>query len=44
MPVVIAMYWSASFSVGAWFTGVTLLVFAMAEKMAADAAPLNAKR
>lgn len=26
--VVIAMYWSSSFSVGAWFTGVTLLVFA----------------
>jgi hypothetical protein len=26
--VVIAMYWSNSFSVGAWFTGVTLLVFA----------------
>lgn len=26
--VIIAMYWSSSFSVGAWFTGVTLLVFA----------------
>jgi len=26
--VVIALYWSGSFSVGAWFTGATLLVFA----------------
>jgi len=26
--VVIAMYWSSSFGVGAWFTGVALLVFA----------------
>jgi hypothetical protein len=34
--VVIAMYWSASFSVGAWFTGATLLVFAGAGKAAAD--------
>ena len=26
--IVIALYWSASFSVGAWFTGAVLLVFA----------------
>lgn len=26
--VLIAMYWSASFSLGAWFTGATLLAFA----------------
>jgi hypothetical protein len=26
--LVVAMYWSDSFSVGAWYTGVTLLVFA----------------
>lgn len=34
--VVIAMYWSASFSVGSWFTGATLLVFAGVGKAAAD--------
>lgn len=26
--LVIAMYWSRSFSAGAWYTGATLLVFA----------------
>ena len=26
--LLIAMYWSSSFSIGAWFTGVVLLVFA----------------
>jgi hypothetical protein len=34
--VVIAMYWSGSFSVGAWFTGATLLVFAGAGKATAE--------
>lgn len=34
--VVIAMYWSGSFSVGAWFTGVTLLVFAGVGKAVAE--------
>jgi hypothetical protein len=34
--VVIAMYWSGSFSVGAWFTGVALLVFAGVGKATAD--------
>jgi hypothetical protein len=34
--VVIAMYWSGSFSVGAWFTGATLLVFAGVGKAAAE--------
>lgn len=34
--VVIAMYWSASFSVGAWFTGAILLVFAGVGKAVAD--------
>jgi len=33
---VIAMYWSGSFSGGAWFTGATLLVFAGLGKAAAD--------
>jgi len=26
--LLIAMYWDGSFSIGAWFTGVILLVFA----------------
>jgi hypothetical protein len=26
--LVVAMYWSGSFSVGAWYTGATLLLFA----------------
>ena len=34
--VVIAMYWSGSFSVGAWFTGATLLVFAGIGKAVAE--------
>ena len=34
--VVIAMYWSGSFSVGAWFTGATLLVFAGVGKVVAE--------
>jgi hypothetical protein len=34
--VLIAMYWSASFDVGAWFTGATLLVFAGVGKVTAD--------
>ena len=34
--VVIAMYWTSSFSVGAWFTGVTLLVFAGVGKAVAE--------
>jgi hypothetical protein len=32
----IALYWSASFSVGAWYTGITLLVFAAAGRVIAD--------
>ena len=32
----IAMYWSGAFSVGAWFTGVTLLVFAGVGKATAE--------
>jgi hypothetical protein len=27
--VVIAMYWASSFSVGAWYTGVILVLFAV---------------
>ena len=27
--LLIAMYWSSSFSIGAWFTGSVLLVFAV---------------
>ena len=34
--VVIAMYWPSSFSVGAWFTGATLLVFAGVGKAVAE--------
>ena len=34
--VVIAMYFSSSFSVGAWFTGVTLLAFAGVGKTLAE--------
>ena len=34
--VVIAMYWSTSFGVGAWFTGITLLLFAMAGRVIVD--------
>jgi hypothetical protein len=33
---VIAVYWSHSFSAGAWFTGATLLVFAAVGKVTAD--------
>ena len=36
--VVTAMYWSGSFSTGAWFTGVTLLVFAWVGKATASGA------
>ena len=32
----IALYWSTSFSVGAWYTGITLLVFAAAGRVIAD--------
>jgi hypothetical protein len=32
----IAMYFSASFSIGAWYTGTTLLVFAALGRMIAD--------
>ena len=32
----IAMYWSGAFSVGAWFTGATLLVFAGVGKATAE--------
>jgi hypothetical protein len=34
--VAIAMYWSGSFSLGAWFTGATLLVFAGIGKATAE--------
>jgi hypothetical protein len=34
--VVIALYWSTSFSGGAWFTAATLLMFAGFGKAAAD--------
>jgi hypothetical protein len=34
--VVIAMYWSGSFSLGAWYTGGTLLVFAAAGRVTAE--------
>lgn len=34
--VVIAMYWSSSFSVGGWFTGATLLAFAAVGRAAAE--------
>ena len=34
--LVVAMYWSGSFSAGAWFTGATLLVFAGVGKATAD--------
>lgn len=34
--VVTAMYWSSSFSVGAWFTGATLLAFAGVGKALAE--------
>ena len=27
--LVIAMYWSSSFSIGAWYTGVILVLFAV---------------
>lgn len=33
---VIAMYFSASFSIGAWYTGIVLLVFAALGRMVAD--------
>jgi hypothetical protein len=31
--LVIAMYWSSSFSLGAWYTGVVLILFAVVGKM-----------
>jgi hypothetical protein len=34
--VLIAMYWSKSFSVGAWFTGAILLVFAVVGRILAQ--------
>ncbi len=27
--ILIALYWATSFSLGAWYTGVTLLIFAL---------------
>ena len=37
--LLIAMYWSGSFSIGAWFTGVVLLVFAWGGRAAAKREP-----
>ncbi len=33
--ILIALYWSTSFSVGAWYTGITLLVFAFVGRIIA---------
>jgi hypothetical protein len=34
--ILIALYWSADFSLGAWFTGATLLVFAIVGRIIAS--------
>ena len=33
--ILIAMYWDGSFSIGAWFTGIVLLIFAVVGRMEA---------
>jgi hypothetical protein len=40
--LLIAMYWSSTFSVGAWYTGATLLVFAVVGRSASRADTLRA--
>ncbi len=34
--LMIAMYWSSSFSIGAWYTGLILLIFAAVGRVAAE--------